>query len=246
MIPYMRRFGTSLPPDTYPLPDSARRNVQLWLDGADTSPTNIVQSAGAVDQWTDKSGQGNNVTQTGSARPTTNATTQNGLNVLDFDGGDTLVVPSGLFSIPNGANTIFAVAKRTSETAIIEGLFNLREGSNNRYFMIFSTVSGRIEFRNGTTSITKSSLTNTDFQILRGRRSGTTEAVTANGLSEASSTNAIDESGIDTGFIGGLTGGASRLIGSIAEIILYDRSLSVVERSAVESYLSAKWAIALA
>lgn len=63
---------------------------QLWLDAADT--TTITESGGAVSQWNDKSGNGYQFTQaTAAAQPTTGTRTQNGLNVLDFDGGDSLV-----------------------------------------------------------------------------------------------------------------------------------------------------------
>lgn len=60
---------------------------QAWYDASDTST--ITQSGGAVSQWNDKSGNGRHVTQATAARqPGTGAVTQNGLNVLTFDGGD--------------------------------------------------------------------------------------------------------------------------------------------------------------
>lgn len=62
---------------------------QAWYDASDT--TTITSSGGAVSQWNDKSGNSRNVTQATAARqPGTGAVTQNGLNVLTFDGGDWL------------------------------------------------------------------------------------------------------------------------------------------------------------
>ena len=62
-----------------------------WYDASDLS-TITDAGAGAVSQWADKSGNGNHVTQgTAGLRPTTGIRTQNGLNVIDFDGGDWLV-----------------------------------------------------------------------------------------------------------------------------------------------------------
>lgn len=59
--------------------------LQLWLDAADTSPTNIVQSGGDVSQWSDKSGLGRHATRgTVSQQPTTGVLTIGGLNALDF------------------------------------------------------------------------------------------------------------------------------------------------------------------
>ena len=57
----------------------------LWVDASDTST--ITEVAGAVSQIDDKSGNSRNFTQaTAAAQPTTGANTQNGLNVLTFDG----------------------------------------------------------------------------------------------------------------------------------------------------------------
>jgi hypothetical protein len=65
-------------------------NPVLWLDAADTAT--ITESGGSVSQWNDKSGNGYIFTQgTGAAQPKTGTRTQNGLNVLDFDGNDSLI-----------------------------------------------------------------------------------------------------------------------------------------------------------
>jgi hypothetical protein len=60
-------------------------NLYLWLDASDLS-TITDAGAGAVSQWNDKSGAGNNATQgTAANRPTTGTRSQNGKNVIDFD-----------------------------------------------------------------------------------------------------------------------------------------------------------------
>lgn len=62
----------------------------LWLDASNAG--SITSSAGAVSQWDDLSGNTKHVTQaTAGQKPTTASTTQNGLNVLAFDGGDRLI-----------------------------------------------------------------------------------------------------------------------------------------------------------
>ena len=59
--------------------------LQLWLDAEDLST--ITESSGAVSQWNDKSGNGQNAAQgIGSAQPTTGSRTLNGRNAIDFDG----------------------------------------------------------------------------------------------------------------------------------------------------------------
>ena len=60
-------------------------NLALWLDASDTA--SITHVAGAVSQWNDKSGNNNHALQSSAAaKPTTGTRTQNGLNVIDFDG----------------------------------------------------------------------------------------------------------------------------------------------------------------
>jgi hypothetical protein len=61
----------------------------LWLDASDTDT--ISDTAGAVDTWSDKSGNSNDVVQaTADNKPTTGTATINGLNALSFDDGDWL------------------------------------------------------------------------------------------------------------------------------------------------------------
>jgi hypothetical protein len=65
----------------------------LWLDASDTST--ITEVSGAVSQWNNK-GNLANVSQGNNAnKPTTGASTQNGLNVINFDGNDRLAADAG-------------------------------------------------------------------------------------------------------------------------------------------------------
>lgn len=84
----------------------------LWLDASDTST--ITATGGLVDQINDKSGNGRNFIGTTTTRPTTGASTLNGLNVLDF-AGDYLTSASAASTwnfLHNAAgSSVFAVAK---------------------------------------------------------------------------------------------------------------------------------------
>jgi len=119
------------------LPTRISGGAALWLDASDTST--ITESSGSVSQWNDKSGNSYNFPQgTGSAQPTTNATTQNGKNVLDFDGSDSLVGPSGLYSIPSGDNTMFVVSKRNVEDATSQRMMTFEDGGATVEFLSLS------------------------------------------------------------------------------------------------------------
>ena len=110
------------------------QGLQLWLDAND-KPT-IVQSAGAVSQWNDKSGQGNNATQgSASLKPTTDSNTINGKNVLNFD-ADLLSIAADA-SINNmfaGGGTVFTVHRSES---LGEGSFGrLMEKASGLIYML--------------------------------------------------------------------------------------------------------------
>jgi hypothetical protein len=66
----------------------------VWLDASDTST--ITSSGGDVSQWSDKSVNARNFTQSSAtAKPKTGTRTLNGKNVIDFDGSnDFLSCPS--------------------------------------------------------------------------------------------------------------------------------------------------------
>lgn len=220
-------------------------NCQLWLDAADAST--ITESGGSVSQWDDKSVKGNNVTQgTGAAQPTTNATTQNALNVLDFDGGDSLAMPSALFTIPAGDHTVFAVSARASEDASFDTIWGMAAGANNGTFAIYNSVAGQIAFKSRTTaggSIVNAGNTNTDFNVIQTRRNGTTQAIAINGGTEATDANAENLAAVDGAFVGAAGTDTLNLTGNIAELIIYDRSLTADERTTVNNYLINKWGI---
>ena len=223
-------------------------DLSLWLDASDLST--ITESGGSVSQWGDKSLNGNDVTQgSGSKQPTTDASTQNGKNVLDFDGSDTLSMPSALFAIPNGSNTIFVVCK-TTLTTTVQRIINLTDaGGGTRYEMEYPVDAGEVHFQNRNSfdafRVAITGITETNFNILRGRRSSTTQAISANGGAESTNTSGEDVSDINQADIGSRRDTDGYLTGSIAEIIIYSRSLSAPEISKIENYLSNKWGVTL-
>lgn len=72
-------------PDDFAYPGTV---IARW-DASDEA--SITESAGAVSTWADQTATGADLTASGSARPTTGASTQNGLNVLDFDGSNNVL-----------------------------------------------------------------------------------------------------------------------------------------------------------
>ena len=82
--------------------------LALWLDANDTAT--IINDDGNVSEWRDKSGNNLHLTQdTNASKPFTGGHTQNGSNVVSFDGDDFL--QRGFSNILNFSQTWFIVAR---------------------------------------------------------------------------------------------------------------------------------------
>jgi len=220
-------------------------NQELRLDASDTST--ITATTQNVTLWADKSGNGYDAT-TDFGTPRTGDSTENGLNIIDFT-TDRLFLPSALYTIPNGDNTLFVVSKRASEDGSLDSTIGAASGVTNEYFQTYSNVAGSQLFTNksgGGGSVTFAGATNTDLNIAAMRRDGTTQGISVDGGTEVTNTSATSSATIDDFFIGTAGSGAFPLNGSIAEIIIYDRNLSTGEITTINQYLANKWGVTLA
>jgi hypothetical protein len=219
-------------------------NLLAWYDASDA--TTITESSGNVSQWDDKSDNANHATQgTGGIQPETDVNTQNGKNVLLFDGDDYMLMPSGVYSVMNGANTMFVVS-RSDNANVQDSILNWDAGSTVGGLR-YKATAGSIEFSNGVfAGVTSTGNTETNFNIIMGRRSGTTAAISINGATETTNTTAVNAASTRASIGTFGAGGADTLTGDIAEIIIYNASLSASDISLVNTYLSNKWGIALA
>ena len=220
----------------------------LWLDASDTAT--ITSSANRVSAWADKSGNGNNASQsTAGLKPTTNTTTMNGRNVLDFSSN--LIVTSS-FTI-NAANTVFVVFSSSSSAVQIF----VEHGPN------WNTNSGQIHFINSATQYVAgynrgaAAPLGGNAATLTTRSSGSHQlsfvtdgtyanlAAWADGAALTKSsiyTNTVTTAAAAALNIGDRSGGAvAPLAGSLAEVIVYNSALSTTDRQAVEGYLKTKW-----
>jgi len=176
---------------------------------------------------------------------TTGAATQNGKNVIDFDQTDFFIVPSGVYTLANGANTTFCVFE-SDDTTRLQVIFGLAEGGSSRLDLRTTTTIGEISFQSRNASgggIALGSVTETTFGVMMGRRSGTTQAIAYDGGAETTNASGVDEAGVDAASIGGFDESTTfGFDGRIAEIPSYNRSLTALEITKVNAYLSKKWA----
>ncbi len=220
-------------------------DTELWL----AADRNIDVTGGLVDSWNDLSGNGNDCTGSGGGRPTLIADQIGGKPAVVFDGSATfLTMPSALYSIPNGSFTIYHVSVRDAPETSVDAAYGFSQTGTNTTFLTFNSTAGNVSFKSRLAaggSLISTGHTNTQYNIIRNRRDGTTLAVSFNGSAEDTSATGADVSGVDSARIGSSGIGTFFLDGGIAEFIIYSKSLSTAEQLLVESYLSNKYNIAL-
>ena len=218
----------------------------VWLDAADLST--ITESSGAVSSWADKSGNGRDVTQaTPAAMPTTGANTQNGYNVLTFDGGDKLEKSA---SAIDSDMTIVSLIKVTSNGTYTTPGFNLTTGnqprpidrwqatSPNVVYIALNEVAVNGNLRGWTTwkvwSCTYSKTTTYGPRWVEYDNNVQVSSVTNTGAHNVANQKLT---------IGRRDDNVTDFRGQMAEFLIFPSVLTVRQRADVHQYLVTKWGI---
>ena len=239
---------------------------KLWLDASDTST--ITQSGGAVSQWTDKSVNGYTFTQaTAGNKPTTGTRTQNGLNVLDLDGGDLLTSSAAASTwtfLSNNTqwtafyafktdissfSTIFATAAAQSSRVGTTVYLN----SPSAYSLGHETANGT----EGSASLTNTSALNsidanfTYITLLSDANNATAAnrsdlrvkqgSAIKNNVKTTATNNGTPTYTLEIGMASNL--GAYGLDGMLGEILIYTSTLSSGDILSTQEYLASKWGV---
>jgi hypothetical protein len=217
--------------------------LSLWLDASDA--TTLTVSGSSVSAWADKSGNGYNVSQgTSAAQPTTGLETQNGLNVLSFDGTKGMRTANGDLNVPT--LTAFVVCKSSSGGRVIYGLPHDATVHTTPFFRFlhFRILGGETlnQRLNGESASSASDAMPTTTVSLR--------LESASGDSYINGTRVINAAAVSLTYpnsvpfcVGENAAGAERIVGFFCEIVVFDRALTATETSDVESYLAAKWGL---
>lgn len=216
-----------------------------------TLSNNYVAAALAVEgisQWNDKSGNNNHVTQgTASRQPglVYNAVGSNA--ALSFFGAQSLTLPAGVYNNV-GASGLTVFASLISNVQDYNGnilYFRNAGGQNVIQFIHSNTSTGGFALNHNTagTQVSKT-ITNTQWNVLRGRRSTTTQAISNNNAVETTNASAIDVTPT-SGKIGSLNDAANFLDARVMDIIIYNASLSAPDIATVEQYMAAKCGVTL-
>lgn len=205
----------------------------------------------AISSWTDSSGNGNTATQaTGSAQPTFKNGIFNGKPVARFDGGDGLTVANeSNFDIETPS--VFIVATRSSGTGRImsKSTTSFSDGRRRKLEFLFTSATNfRVASGADATTLDTTVISTSVPAIYTFRSSSdTVHNINYNGTSTDSTTTLSESSSNFNNaslLIGSAFGaGTEGLTGDIAEIIIFNRYLSIDEALGVQNYLSNKYQI---
>ena len=218
--------------------------LQLWLDANDASTlfqdaagTTPAGNGDVVGAWADKSGQGNDATQTTTAtKPTLDTVT--GINSLPVVRGDT-DDELDLVGVAVTNETVFTVVKHR-----VNNTFGVWVGVGAAHRVRFTDVANQARYRyNVTVGTVLTGFVETDANIFRAMYDGVNMSLAANnGTPVTDAATAALHSWLSVFS----RPGAEFLDGDIGELLIYNSALSVPNVALVENYLSTKWGIAIA
>jgi hypothetical protein len=207
-----------------------------WLDatninGDGTSPSNGTK----IDSWIDLTGAATNATElTPANQPTIEYSAQNGLPAVRFN--DHAVGLQGTFTRSVGTDLTFIVVGQFDNGSNDKCLFEFKGPGSERGFFI--------DRRYASNNVYSPTLAKGSFQLWRIEDNGSTAAVTENTETElfnGATLFGTDFTGTGTYVLGDDATGGNRMVGYIAEFLVFDKALSPAEISTLETYLKNKW-----
>lgn len=243
--------------------DVSSGSLQLWLDANDPNGTGVQPSNGAtLSTVVDKSGLSNNATPrlSGGTTATTITWNTNSFNTsypsLVFD---TTKYLSGSVSITGAQMTAFYVYYMNSSTTnTFQRIMGCSNGSggfdagSSSYFSIYlpgSSTNANIQFYRKTSSVNTIGLVFSTPYIMEAWIDGTKQYLTYDGSSNNFNTTtpagnmAISYYAVGADPLTTDQTNTSMLSGNIAEVVMYNTSLSNTDRAKIEGYLAWKWGL---
>lgn len=210
----------------------ADSTTSLWYDASDASTVTI---ATGVSQWNDKSGGGNNAVQaTEGSQPLYLTNDLAGRNVLSFTTARSL---THTYANATTNISIFMVIQVDIDSSSTRRRIFSTTGANNTQSNIQARDTNTFNWGTlGTSSVyrTAGQTISGDSWNIIGMTRTTSGSLWYNGLSQFFATDSIGEA---TGTIG------AGFTGKLAELIVYNSSLSTSDRQRLEGYLAWKWAL---
>jgi hypothetical protein len=226
----------------------AQITTALWFDAADTGT--VTASSNLVSQWDDKSGNARNLSASGGNRPTYNATGQNNLGIIEFNGTTNFLERNETDLSSNWTCVIAAKNTNTTGDAVY-----VAQGSNAlgnpRWQLDRTGTSARMVRRNdaGTIQFPSQGTHASSAFIQCGTNDGSLIGVSLNGANlttAAAVTGVFSTNRLTIGvlYAGSATPAATSYFnGAMFEVVYAPSMLSTLDRQKLEGYLAHKWAL---
>lgn len=229
----------------------------MWLDSTaeESLAVNEDQDGGLISAWYDinpRSNAKNHLAQaTSGNRPTYKASAINNLPALQFNGTNKYLATSYSEALNSPKFTIFAVTSAisyVSDGSVASSLDSVGFGG----YALYASNSGSYEFWVGNASawsgqsVYSSAITTGKASLLTGSYNGSSRNFYENGVVKTSAATTFAANPEYSFFVGAsnVAGTPSDFYnGYIGEIILFNRTLQLQERKAIEDYLRKKWSI---
>jgi hypothetical protein len=250
-----------------PAPTSPVAGYKAWYDASDTGT--ITVSGSNVTQWNDKSANGLNLVQgTAAKQPLSGTRTQNGKNMIDYDGNNDVLSSNAAASawkfLTDATGSTVFVAMFCDTSSADRTMFDVSNGSvanvasytwaintNDTGYLGKGTdnPSGYNWFVSGTNQTFSDNAAQCWTLV-----SDPTNGTAANRLKVYKNTTLDSATNTQTGTsstsnpaqplnVGGYVNFAYSFDGGICEILIYDSILNSTDIATNQSYLAAKWGI---
>ena len=214
----------------------------LWLDATDA--TTITEVSGDVSQWDDKSGNGNDVTQTLSTDRPSNGGTLNGNNVIDWGSATN----RKRLILNRGANTdnwqdVYVVGKwDAADTTFprFNGLFSAFGSTGTASGIGLTGSPGTAYFFSGGVFYDNLFLNSLSISVNQDVLGVSNTIANAFYLS-FSANSAIGVDGISVG--GERNNNSNGWQGVIGEVVAFPTKLNATDRATMNTYLTNKWGL---
>lgn len=226
-------------------------NLLAWYDATDAST--ITETGGLVDAWSDKSGNGNTLTQAVAGnRPGTGTQTINGLNAIEFPGTDefleispfaptpnlTMAFVFNVVSVSNNADSIISF----NDNLAGNDDFQIDANNNSQFFGDFNSSGlGTIPPVQSPTNletidtglIYRLSTADSSVRLFNANVEIASDVGNYNGLLSA-----------NQDFKMGINRGSNQFLKvNIGEVIFYNRDITASERTQLFDYFNSKWGV---
>jgi hypothetical protein len=215
---------------------------KLWLDGTDPGGSGIIPANNStIATWYDKSGSGNNATQTTVAtRPMFKQSYVNGNGAVYFTSSNQMALPS----LTLGPLTIFVIGKLVTFSSN-QFFLALGQGTDTIYVRaVFNPPYFGVDTGIGpyTTTVADTNYhmfsytqTNVGSFWFDGTTITTSASISGNAAGSMTYTT--------TNTIGGWSGYTNNVDSVLSEVIIYNSALTTTNRQQVEGYLAWKWGL---